>query len=622
MEVMRNRWLLPALLLGLGIIALSVASTAAEKATDAQIRKLIEQLGSDEYDAREKATDSLDKIGAPALEALRKAAKNGDAEVSRRADELVSRIEKRGETSAILAPKKVKLVFKDTPVPQAVEELRKQSGYNIVLQDPKNTLKDRKITLNTGEVPFWQALDQLCEKAGLVEADPSQGVPMPGPGGPPRGPGAGPGVLPGGKVIPIEIKPVEIKPIEKKTLPAKEKGLLGVDDKAEKTGKADAKPGAVGGPVAGTGTGIALPGKPGPGFRPPVMTTPDQITLVEGKPAKLAADYSSAVRVRALAKADRLGKPAADQILLALQASPEPEIKWQNLVQLKITKAIDDQDQKLEQVAPANEATPAPAGPAGPGAPAPGIRPIALPPRGGPIAFWGSLNQTLPVHLKKGAKASKSLKELSGVITAQVLAPAKAFITVEDLMKAAGKTIKGAEGGSIKITGVSKDRAGNIQVRFEMELPAGVTPANTGTNAGPIGLPTPGTGPAPDTLPVRPIKGAVPAKPALRGALAVDVTPPPAPAPAPAGKVGIAIAVRPGVGFGGPGNGITVLDDKGNKLPVGVGIQVRGGPAGKFTQEYVITVPAKMAEPAKLVFMGQKSVTIDIPFILKNVTLP
>ena len=26
----------------------------------------------------------------------------------------------------------------------------------------------RKVTLDTGEVPFWEALDQLCAKAGLV----------------------------------------------------------------------------------------------------------------------------------------------------------------------------------------------------------------------------------------------------------------------------------------------------------------------------------------------------------------------------------------------------------------------------------------------------------------------
>ena len=623
---MRNRWLLPALLLGLGLLALTIPTSAADKPSDAEIAKLIKQLGSDEYAVREKASEALDKIGAPALEALRKAIKDGDAEISRRAEDLVGRIEKRGETASILAAKKVKLAFKDTPVPQAVEELRKQSGYNIVLQDPKNTLKDRKVTLDTGEVSFWEALDRLCEKAGLVEAE--QTFPISGPPrGGPIGPGAGP--APGVKILPVEVKPVEVKPVEPKTAPAKEKGKIAVDEKAEKpaekseTVRPAGKP-AIGGPAVGA-PGIGVVAKPGPGIRP-IPIVPDQITLTDGKPAKLPSDYSSAVRVRALAKSDMFGKAAKEQILLALQATPEPKIKWQNLVQVKINKAIDDQDQKLEQTtAPAIKSTDPtlPAGPGGfaPGAPGPGAGPagtsVAMPFRPG----FGMLHQNIPVYLKKGSKESKSLKELSGVITAQVLAPAKAFITVEDVMKAAGKTITGTDGGSIKVIDVSKDKNGNITIRCEVEAPAGITPAGGTTGGWGTGVPTP----APVPLPK---KGAVApgAKPALRAALAVDL---PAPAPAPGVVPGVKIAVGrvdvvavPNyVGLGG--NGLSLLDAKGNAVNAGIGIQgTVNATTGKVTQVHTFTVPAGSAEPAKLVFMGQKQTTIDIPFTLKNVTLP
>jgi hypothetical protein len=610
MDVMKTRWLLPVLLLGLGIALFNIPTTAAEKSTDAEVAKLIKQLGSDEFAVREAATESLDKIGLPALPALRKAAKDGDAEISRRAEELVSRIEKRGETAAILAPKKVKLSFKGTPVPQAVDELRKQSGYNIVLQDPKNVLKDRKVTLDTGEVSFWEALDRLCEKAELIEDEPTigRGTTPPGIRITPT-PGAGPGAAPGapGIKLEIEVRPLEAKPAAK-TLPAREKGKVGLDEKAEKPADKTDAPKPAGRPAIGL-PAIGVVAKPGPGFRP-IMNVPDQITLTDGKPAKLSTDYSSAIRIRALTKSDAVGKAAPGHILLALQATPEPKIKWQNLVQVKINKAIDDQGQTLEQTAIALEK----ADPAKPGA-GPVGGPTTLPAL--PIArpVYTSTHQNIPVQFKKGAKESKSLKELSGVITAQVLAPAKAFITVDDVMKAAGKTINGTEGGSIKILDVSKDKAGNITIRFELEAPAGITPAS-GTG-GPVNtLPT-GVTPLPAPTPTP--RGA---KPALRGALAADDAP--APAPAPGAKIALArveVVAVPNYRIAGLGDGLTLCDAKGNPIAVSFGRQVQIVD-GKIKQTMIYTVPAASAEPAKLTFMGQKPTTIDIPFTLKNVTLP
>src|SRR4051812_43839701 len=97
---------------------------------------------------------------------------NGDAEVKRRAEELVAKIEKRTESVKLLVPTKVKLTYKDTPVTEAVADFAKKSGYNISVHDPKGVLKDRKITLETGEVSFWEAFDQFCLKANLSEARP------------------------------------------------------------------------------------------------------------------------------------------------------------------------------------------------------------------------------------------------------------------------------------------------------------------------------------------------------------------------------------------------------------------------------------------------------------------
>jgi RNA polymerase sigma factor (sigma-70 family) len=144
------------------------------KASDqAQIPKLIDQLGSDKFAERERATKELDKIGVPALEALRKAAQSDDPERRNRAQQLVQKIEGRALAADLLAPKRVHLVYKNTPLTEAVADFTKQSGYKLTLSDPEGKLKDRKVTLDTGEVTFWQALDQFCQKAGLVESPPA-----------------------------------------------------------------------------------------------------------------------------------------------------------------------------------------------------------------------------------------------------------------------------------------------------------------------------------------------------------------------------------------------------------------------------------------------------------------
>src|SRR5262249_3160698 len=128
----------------------------------------------------------------------------------------------------------------------------------------------------------------------------------------------------------------------------------------------------------------------------------------------------------------------------------------------------DDQNQSLTQAiakAPA-EANPNP------------NLPIARPAIVRAPVFLGGLHQIVAVRLNKGEKASKSLMELTGVIAAQILAPAAPAITVEKIMEAAGKEVKGAEGGRIKVIEVTKNPNGQIVVKFELEQPPNVFPAN------------------------------------------------------------------------------------------------------------------------------------------------
>src|SRR5262245_47340309 len=114
----------------LGLVCLPVfPSPAADDSDSQRIAKQIAQLGSGNFQEREEATRALRAAGAPALEALRQAAKSPDPEVRQRAEDLVQQIIHQMESAKLLTPLRIHLKYEDTPVDQAVKDLAKQSGY-------------------------------------------------------------------------------------------------------------------------------------------------------------------------------------------------------------------------------------------------------------------------------------------------------------------------------------------------------------------------------------------------------------------------------------------------------------------------------------------------------------
>jgi hypothetical protein len=561
---MCTRYLLLLLLLlgvGFGLLA-TVPATAAEKADAEQIAQLIEHLGSKSFTQREKAMQALDELGAPALEALRKAAKSSDAEISHRAADLVKRIEQRGQSKEILAPSHIRLVYKDTPVPEAVADFARKSHYQIVLQGDQSKLAERKITLDTGETTFWKAFDQFCEKAGLVEA-----------------------TFQGGPVPPIR-RSTPLQPAVPVPLPAP-----------------GAAPGAALRPAAAGVAVVALqaaaPAAPAPGaaaapaigkIRPiyPYPGTFGQIALMDGKPAKLPTCYAGAVRICALPPSTQVVGAAKreGEILFALEAFPEPKLQLLNVLGLRIDKATDDQGQKLAPAMAVAEA---------PGAPGQVVwvqsariaRPI----------FIGSQRQ-VPVRLKKGDKASKSLTELKGAIEAQVRTPPQPLMTMEDVMKSAGKTVKGTDGGWLKVQEASRDENGQIKLRVQMEVPVGIQPAVGEIRGAAL------QGGAIQLQPAQIVPGG---RVQQKAQVQIQVAPAQIARPAAIGNVG----------------GLMLYDAKGQPIPMGVTMAHARGDGKTISWEYTMTCqPEKGQEASKLVFSGTRVVTIDIPFELKDVPLP
>jgi hypothetical protein len=160
--------MLPALLLGLSTFAAAArAADGPEQA--AHIARLVGRLGSSSFEERQEAARALDAVGGPALAALRAAERGPDAEVRRRARDLIQRIERREETARVLRPQRLRLVYKDTPLPEAVADFSRQSGAQIQLSGARAQAAKQTVTLDTGETTYWEALARFCAAAGLHE---------------------------------------------------------------------------------------------------------------------------------------------------------------------------------------------------------------------------------------------------------------------------------------------------------------------------------------------------------------------------------------------------------------------------------------------------------------------
>ncbi len=593
------------------------------------------ELGSADFEVRVAAANALESLGAPALEALRKGQQSDDPEVRMRSAQLVKKLETRLAGATLLTAKRVHLVYKDKPLSEALADFNKQSGYSITLFDPQNTLKDRRVTLDTGDVTFWQALDKFCEAASLTETSgAAQGFGVNVGPRPIRRPLQPVPVQPQAQPVPVQpqalppqgaqlnVKPAEARPAQPKEVEGKPAQPKDVEVKPAQAKEVEGKPalppqGArqlqpaqpqvvvqaqvvqvvqIQGPQAQPvpvqvqiqGQAVPLQVQIQPGFQvvpngPVNPNQPEQgITLVDarGRVQTLPTDASHAVRVRALDRNDIVGEPREKEILLALQVTPEPKLHWQFLSGVRITKAVDDNGQNLTTANPADPEVD------------PNLNPGLPRVRNPRIIRQLPMENVLPVRLKAGAQPSKTLKELQGIVTAQVLTDPQAVITVDKVLEAAGKTFKGGEGGVLRVLEVKKQADDQVEVRFEFEAPrmvlgAAVVPATT------------------------PAVGNAPIQPALRRGAVPEAVP----APTPGGPGAVpppAVAAQV----------FTLLDDKGNPLPLlNQNMTSRNDPRGTVAV-YRLVFRSATREPARLVCMGQHSVTLEIPFTLADVTIP
>lgn len=584
-------------LFGIGSIALTQDRDLADRDA-ARIETLVQQLGSAKFTDREKAKKELEGIGTPALTALKKAAKDDNLETSKRAEELVRKIEERMLTADMLNPKRVHLNVKDQPVLEVVAELSRLSGYNLQVVGDRAALADKKITIDTGNVTFFEALDQVCAKAGLNDQI-VNGTVFPGAPRPPifrrgglkiRAVPAVP-VLP--RVVPGKIAPapapapdLPAPPPAPRNLRPENGALLQVADEpadevkpvqpkvAPKVGKIIGVKGVVVGPVQFQ----IQPGFPGgaPGFGGVVPSTGGPtVQLTPGVHKSIPTSYAGSVRMRALSgKNLPTTTPKTTDTTIILDALGEPRLQGFHLVGTPtILKAVDELGQELIV---SNEVPKV--------APAPGARDdvMILPVfPGGATAAPGAAGRQQTVVFKKGEKSGKMIKELKGTVTAQATIPNEAIVKMDNVLTAAGKSAKGAAGGSMNLDSIDKQADGSYRVKVRME--------NLQPN--PFG--------------------------AARGGIVIN-----------GGAVQV-IQIGPGGAFIGGRNTAQrgmpdLVDARGNKYQVvgvpGMRTQINGG---VVTQEATLLfrAPAGAGEPASLVLFGERPVNFQIPFTFRDVPL-
>jgi hypothetical protein len=406
--------------LGLGLPSALYAADTTKPDLD-RIAALIADLGSLKFTDREAASRELDAAGAVALTALKEAAKGEDLEVRYRAEELVLRIEKRLETARILAPTRVHLVYEETPVAEAVADLARQSGYPISLEGDRSRLADRKVTLDTGETTFWQALDLLCQRAGLIEShlagNPRTGAPVPA-----REPA-----------------------LEQRLRILRERG-------GSPTVSGQGRLSLV------EGTAPILPTHYAGAVR--VRVLPPH-TQVPGQ----AAGAGEALVVLETAREPKLHLnpiPGTGFQTATVWVASHGSLPFSSkTIDVHIDKAVDEKGQVLTQPYVL---------PAAPAVDAEVVQVLLMEQTlRVPVNQAAAIYQQIPVRLTLADQPSKVLKICQGMITPEVQTPSQPLVIVDNILKAKGQTVRGPDGSAITVIEVSRQDNGIVQLQVQVE---------------------------------------------------------------------------------------------------------------------------------------------------------
>ncbi len=481
------------LALGLGLFLAASGSGADQSSPSPPLPQLIKQLGSARFKEREEATRLLRASGPEALPLLRQAARGGDLEVRRRAQALLEELERLENTRRLLTPQKIRLSFRDTPLGEAVAELARKTGWSITLEEKQQAeLAKRKITLETGEISHWEALERFCAVARLREEPPPA----------PR-----------------------------------------VEDVAELLGE-----------------------------RRRVIWVDQNHTREETTEPRfvLRAGQSSSPTYRAGAlRIQTVGIPVlhlgTGKLDLTLAVATEARLRWHRLLYLRVDSALTGEGHRCKVGTPFIGNAPAVVGT--------GQEVIIL---WDGFTEWPYQNrvQQGTVSLTVPPRHTTRLKQVTGVVGAQIETAPEPLVRVDRVMKSAERTVKGEDGTEITITSAQAESDGQYVLQVAVRRPPRAT--------------DPPTGPGVRLMRVN-RRRARQAEPILLSREDAEK------------------------------HGLALLDSKDKPLKFVTGELAR--PTLNGFLEYTLYFQAEkdQGDPATLVYSGRRLVSVEVPFTLTNI---
>ena len=143
------------------VAALWYLPAAAEEPA-ARVARLIRNLGNPDYDVRQRATSQLSHLGTDARRQLEEAAQHEDPEIRLRAQRLLEQLKVR----ELWEPSWTEHRASATNASEILAAIAKQTGNRVLVGDQYGTFHECSISIDTGRVPFWNAIDQLCRLSG------------------------------------------------------------------------------------------------------------------------------------------------------------------------------------------------------------------------------------------------------------------------------------------------------------------------------------------------------------------------------------------------------------------------------------------------------------------------
>jgi hypothetical protein len=312
-----------------------------------------------------------------------------------------------------------------------------------------------------------------------------------------------------------------------------------------------------------------------------------QIVVSDGKAQPAPTAYSGAFRIRVVPPGQvqpGMFTPAGTgEAMIVLDVAAEPRLQGVRIAGTpRVDKAVDDQGQNLKT------AMDPPANANNGNVVVNGIALIARNP-------YAMNQRQTAVRLKLGEKQAKSLKELSGAVSVEVLMPTEAMLTVDNVLKAAGQTTKGKNGASLEVNAIEKLQNGNYQVKVKMEAP--VDPNNPFGILGGFG------------------GGGIQIMPAAGGNVQVQQI---------QIQIGGNNVMIAGAGGANPNNLPMLVDAKGKEFKLAsIPQSTMNSNGAVMTQNLTLVYQAQdgQGEPARLVLNGQRRETVQVPFSLRDVPL-